>query len=318
MSEREGRTPCYYTRDLKVYRKGNVEEPICDWNVDGYRLPTEAEWDCAARGGNTTRYHWGSKLADQDAYRAWNWKGGDKKGFLGMKKPNDFGMHDVAAGNYEWTWDWDGHWNPEDTNHPKGPSLEEVVLTYQWMFMMNGLEIPPVFLISRRCRGNDVWGINVLQAKWGTGWPATAEYSKAATKGSMGGVYRYPNARSWQDLGHNHGQPPTGGFGGILRPVISANLSEKEHIALKPLFDLKKTLSAPRLAASSPRAPEPENRSTTVLPFHPSEEAILSKRARLERTVVGRTLFPFGASIFIPEAVPPVIFTDISQKVKVV
>ncbi len=243
MSEREGRTPCYYTRDLKVYRTGIVEDPICKWDVDGYRMPTEAEWECAAQAGTTTRYHWGSKLADQYPYRFCGKEGkikGQKrkepyKAYLpGMKKPNSFGMHDVDGGNYEWTWNWDGHWLPEETIHPKGPSMEETTVAVQSIFRNVGY---PVFNPCKRCRGNDQWA---LGATYGFGgWP---NYNKK----SNGGTYHFYNKRSWFELGHNHSQPPSGGFTPILRATISANLSKlKPSKPLKPLFDLKETLTSP-------------------------------------------------------------------------
>ncbi len=90
-----------------------VDAVYCNFNADGFRLPTEAEWEYACRAGSTTRYCCGDELDDE---YAWNWGNSlveyspNSKGRgtnpVGSRKPNAWGVYDMHGSLWEWCWDW--------------------------------------------------------------------------------------------------------------------------------------------------------------------------------------------------------------------
>nr|WP_319563912.1 SUMF1/EgtB/PvdO family nonheme iron enzyme [uncultured Rhodoferax sp.] len=106
-SEKEGRSPVYFTdaSHTTVYRTGNIDlsNDAVDWLANGYRLPTDAEWEYASRGGLVGKpYPWGDVL---DATKA-NFDRGTSTS-IGSYAPNGYGLYDTAGNVWEWTWDHD-------------------------------------------------------------------------------------------------------------------------------------------------------------------------------------------------------------------
>ena len=133
----EGLTPCYTINSstdpadwgaVPTSDNATWNAAICNWSVNGYRLPSEAEWEYAARGEDI-RYsgcHEETDLKKYAWYNANNSPSGSKP--VGTKLPNQLGLYDMSGNLYEWCWDCYGStyyqtcYDQGTVTKPYGPS----------------------------------------------------------------------------------------------------------------------------------------------------------------------------------------------------
>ena len=122
LSQSEGLTPCYTINGTKV---------TSDFEANGYRLPTEAEWEYAAKAGTKTDFYSG-KLTysgnspidpNLDKIAWYSANSSNTTHPVGQKTPNAFGLYDMSGNVWEWCWDRYAEYPSKETKDYQGPEI---------------------------------------------------------------------------------------------------------------------------------------------------------------------------------------------------
>ena len=152
--------PCY---DLQTWR--------CNFDANGYRLPTEAEWEYACRAGTKTDYFFGNNPSKLDDYAWFKENSGGKPRPVGRKPPNPWGLYDMYGNVWQWCNDFYkvDYYQESPEENPKGPRAGEtkVVRGGAWKFSADscrsGYRYNEAPGYADVCFGYDIYGFRCVR-----------------------------------------------------------------------------------------------------------------------------------------------------------
>jgi sulfatase modifying factor 1 len=158
-SEMEGLKPCY---DLQKW--------TCDFSANGYRLPTEAEWEYACRAGATGDYFFGAATAIKD-YAWFDKNSGGRTKPVGGKKPNAWGLYDMAGNVWQWCNDFYkvDYYKESPKADPRGPASGQTKVVRGGAFKAPADNLRAGFRYNESpgyadvCFGYDIYGFRCVR-----------------------------------------------------------------------------------------------------------------------------------------------------------
>ena len=118
-----GESQCVYSVEGHIYGTADAvakKVPEMDMSKKGFRLPTEAEWEWAAKGGKAYKWAGTNEESELVNYAWYNDNSNSKTHAVKQKQANGYGLYDMSGNVWEWCWDWYTYTTPTGGQDPTG------------------------------------------------------------------------------------------------------------------------------------------------------------------------------------------------------